>query len=77
MTLLKPITEDTPIYARPGGLCYHLERNCQMLQGGDFERLKYRQITQRDIKLRYLNPCICAYKEGIRRQNENKTSITY
>ncbi len=68
MNPLKAITDSTPIYARPSGGHYHLERSCPMLQGGDFERLKYRQITQRDIKLRYLIPCSCAHYGNDRKE---------
>ncbi|KKM76009.1 hypothetical protein LCGC14_1384450 [marine sediment metagenome] len=65
--MLKPILESTVIYARPGGLRYHLDRQCQMLQGGDFERLGYVQVTKEAIKKRKLNPCVCAFENSRRR----------
>lgn len=60
---LKPTNKDTTIYARPDGWHYHLDRNCSMLQGGDFERLGYITITLKAIKRRHLNPCICCYED--------------
>lgn len=59
---LIPITKDTVIFARPDGWNYHLDRNCSMLQGGDFERLGYVTIKQEEVKKRHLRPCLCAYE---------------
>lgn len=55
--IFQPITKDTIIYARPAGGHYHLDRNCKMLQGYQFENYGYAQINKADIKRRKLNPC--------------------
>ncbi len=56
---LKQITDGvTKLYARPGGWHYHLDRECPMLQGGDFEKLNYGEINAGDITKRHLNPCL-------------------
>jgi hypothetical protein len=60
---LIPLTDKGKIYARPGGRHYHLNRECPMLQGGDFERLGYIRITMAEVKKRKLNPCMCAYQD--------------
>lgn len=60
---LKPIDDSTIIYARPDGWHYHLNRQCSMLQGEDFERLRYIEINKSEIKKRRLNPCLCAYED--------------
>ena len=66
---LKPINADTVIYARQEGWHYHLDRNCPMLSGGDFERLKYEIISPKRIKKRGLNPCpACTYEDGLQRR---------
>lgn len=58
----------TKIYARPDGWHYHLDRECSMLQGSDFEKLGYKEISIGDIVKRRLNPCGCAYVNfGIRK----------
>ena len=65
---LKPVTETgVIIYARPGGWHYHLDRECSMLQGGDFGKLNYKEIKARDITKRHLNPCLCCYQDSVRR----------
>lgn len=51
------------LYARPDGWHYHTARNCSMLAGGDFERLGYVEITQKEAKKRKLKPCACADKK--------------
>lgn len=48
------------IYARPNGGHYHLNKDCTMLKGGDYERLGYKEISREDIKEFKLNPCVCA-----------------
>ncbi len=67
-TMLKPISNNTTIYARPNGIHYHLDRNCPILQSGDFERMGYIEIKQSEIKRRKLNPCVCAYLGGWERR---------
>ncbi len=65
---LKPITKDTIIFARPDGWHYHLDRNCEMLQGSQFERLGYIRILQDEIEGLDLFPCpSCAIKEEFKR----------
>jgi hypothetical protein len=65
---LKPIDDTTVIYARPWGRHYHIDKDCPMLQGGDFERLGYTIIKKADIKKRRLNPDLCAYEGGLARR---------
>lgn len=71
---LKPLTESSTIYARPNGWAYHLDRNCTMLEGGQFEHYQYTKITPEDINHRHLVPCVCAYNNALRKggniQNE-------
>ncbi len=67
MPKLKPINDDTAIYARPDGSHYHLDRNCNMLKDGDFERYGYGQIKTAEIRKRRLYPCVCAYEGGRRK----------
>lgn len=66
---LKQITNGvTKIYARQGGWHYHLDRECIMLGGSDFEKFGYKEISKSDIVRRRLNPCACAYVDfGIRK----------
>lgn len=73
---LKPINADTVIYARPNGWHYHLDRECPMLSGDDFERLKYEVIKQKDIKKRGLRPCMCAYDDSENRQITNRRKVS-
>lgn len=47
-------------YARPDGWHYHTDRYCPMLTGGDFERLKYAEVSSKTISKRNLRPCGCA-----------------
>lgn len=56
------MTEAT-IYARPDGSHYHTDRSCPMLAGGDFETLRYKEITKEEAKKRRLKPCACADKK--------------
>jgi hypothetical protein len=49
-----------PIYASPNGRHFHTNRDCLLLQNGDFERLGYQEIGLDDLKR--LNPCLCVYK---------------
>ena len=78
---LKPITDgETKVYARQGGWHYHLDRECPMLKGGDFEKLGYKEIREKlgykeisvsDIAKRKLNPCLCAYADfGVHKHKE-------
>lgn len=67
MSGLKPIDENTVIYARPNGGHYHLSRGCIMLSDSDYEVLGYVEIKKADIKKRKLYPCVCAYKGGRKR----------
>ncbi len=55
--IYKPIDGETIIFARPDGWHYHLDKNCPMLQGGDFERLKYTRITRVELAKRKLWAC--------------------
>lgn len=58
--------EPNKFYARPGGRHYHI-RGCYMLAGGDFERLKYKEITYEEAYKRKLRKCSCimeSTKEG-------------
>jgi len=65
---LKQITNGvTKIYARPDGWHYHLDKGCPMLQGGDFDKLGYKEIKVSDITKRHLNPCPCCYQDSVRR----------
>ncbi len=50
----------TTIWARPGSRHYHSDEHCPMLQGGDFKRLGYTEVSTRDIARRKLIPCFCA-----------------
>lgn len=53
------------VYARPHGWHYHLNKECIMLQGGDFERMHYAEIQKTEIGKLKLNPCpACAYEKG-------------
>jgi len=61
-TGLKIIDKETLIYARPDGSHFHLDRQCNMLQNGDYERLEYTIIDESQIKERKLYPCACAYQ---------------
>ncbi len=54
---IKPIDKNTIIFARPNGYAYHIDRNCKMLQGSQFEHYGYVQIKIGDIKKRDLFPC--------------------
>ena len=55
------------VYARPGGWHYHIDRNCIMLSGDDFEELNYTEIQKGDVAKRELCPCPgCAYEKGSR-----------
>lgn len=57
--------DNTPIYARPVGIAYHLTLTCPMLAGGQYKTYGYTLITKRDIKKRHLVPCLlCAFKGG-------------
>ena len=75
-----PRRDNSKIYARPDGGHYHTRRGCTMLQGGDFKRLGYMEITPDDIKKRKLRPCACAKGTSILvgtypvadRQNSNR-----
>lgn len=51
--------EDKIYYARPDGTHYHLKLDCIMLNNGQFEKLKYEQISTKNIKRRKLIPCVC------------------
>jgi hypothetical protein len=53
-------------YARPRGGHYHLRKDCQMLTGGQFEKLGYKEITITEARSRKLIPCTCA-QDGKRR----------
>jgi hypothetical protein len=59
-----PVNDKTLIYARPEGWHYHLNRDCVMLSGGQFENYKYTTITPKDIRKRHLSPCVCAYGDA-------------
>ena len=62
--------EKVEYYARPGGWHFHTKRKCQMLAGGDFERLKYRLIEFSTVKRRRLNPCPGCSPSFYRRREE-------
>ncbi len=56
------------LYTREGGGHYHIDRNCKMLQGGDFERLGYSLINERNISRKHLRPCpFCAQQQRTRK----------
>lgn len=54
---------ESKYFARPDGWHYHVDRNCPMLAGGDFERFGYKEITMKEAKKRKLRPCACADKK--------------
>ncbi len=67
----KPLDQAEKIYARPRGYHYHLHIDCPLLQGGDFVRYSYVEITPEQVKQRRLLPCICA-REGFEPHKLNK-----
>lgn len=50
-------------YARPRGYIYHSSRDCIMLADGNFERLKYRNVTRRYIFFRNLSECVFCFNK--------------
>lgn len=60
---LKALDEKSKVYARPDGWHYHLRKDCPMLQGGDFMRLKYADIRTEGLFKRRLTPCACCYDD--------------
>ena len=55
------------LYARPRGWHFHADINCPMLQGGDFERFKYRRVYWGAVAERKLRPCACAVRTNEQR----------
>ena len=46
-----------PLFARPEGTHYHVDRNCHMLVDGQFEAYGYIGIDREEIEQRELVPC--------------------
>ena len=49
----------TIYYARPDGGHFHSSKRCPLLDGGDFERLGYVEISAGEKKSRKLRECSC------------------
>jgi len=47
------------LFARPDGKHYHTDRNCPVLQQGNFEKLGYREVTLAEIMRGRLRTCSC------------------
>lgn len=46
-------------YARPGGRHFHTNKNCPMLNGGQYEHYKYKPITLDEVEKKWLETCAC------------------
>lgn len=55
-------------YARPNGRHYHTRIDCTMLDSGQFEKLKYTQVSMKNIKRRKLIPCACTTRFLIKKE---------
>jgi len=49
-------------YARPGGSHIHSSKDCTMLEGGQFDHYKYKEITVEEAKALGLHVCPCVNK---------------
>lgn len=50
------------LYARKGSLNFHSNKECPMLNNGQFEHYQYKQISIQEVEQKELNPDICVYK---------------
>ncbi len=47
------------LYARPHGSHVHSSKDCPMLNDGQFELMKYEEVSRNQVDRRKLRPCVC------------------
>ena len=52
------------VYVRPQGMHYHTNRDCPMLADGDFESMRYKEISLAEAKQQEFCSCACVKKES-------------